>query len=312
MKKGCIFLISARKSLLRECLLLLDENYNKKFRYPILIFYYEKLYDDDKFREYIRSINRQVEYRFHKLKAKIPSNLKKKDLFCNLENSYAKSFKGRIGYLHAVTFKINFINYEQFSEFDYLMVIDDDSWFKGKIEIDLFEELDKNKGLFGTSHMWKNSTERAINTRVNLFSWTKSFVIRNKFKVHDKKLRDSLNGEVDNKLFHSLEWNSGNCNIFNRKMFDTDSWKRFNKEFNKIAGGYRYRWGDCEIFGIYTYIFLNPSIINFNLKEKGLYESQLPGTEFVLSKKEEIIQKVKGKIKLIIKITKHFVHSIFD
>ena len=281
MKKGCIFLISARKSLIRECLFLLNENYNNKFRYPILIFYHGKLYDDLKFRESIRSINSEVEYRFHKLKAKIPSNLKKEDLF-----------------------------YEQLSEFDYFMVIDDDSWFKGKIEIDLFEELDKNKGLFGTSHIWKNSTERAINTRVNLFNWTRSFIKQNKVIVKDEKLRESLNGEIDNKLFHSLEWNSGNCNVFNRKMFDTDSWKKYNKEFNKIAGGYRYRWGDCEIFGIYSYIFLNPSIINFNLKEKGLYESQLPNTEFVLSKKEEIFIKLKGIIKLIIKISKHFFDSI--
>lgn len=93
-------------------------------------------------------------------------------------------------------------------------------------------------------------------------------------------------------------------------MFKSKDWKNFNNEFNKIAGGYRYRWGDCEIFGIYAYIYLNPSIINFNLKEKGLYESQLPNTEFVLSKKEEILQKFKGKIKLIIKITKHFINSI--
>tara|TARA_B100000989_G_scaffold62347_1_gene43030 strand:- start:3224 stop:4153 length:930 start_codon:yes stop_codon:yes gene_type:complete len=301
-KKGCIFLISARKKLLKECLFLLNENYNSKFRYPILIFYHGKIYDDLKYRESIRSINSKVEYRFHKLKAKIPTNLKKKDLFWNLENNtYAKNFRGRIGYLHAITFKINFINYIQFSEFDYFMVIDDDSWFKGKIEIDLFKELDKNKGLFGTSHMWKNSTERARNTRVNLFNWTKSFIKDNEAEVKDKKLSESLNREEDNKLFHSLEWNSGNCNVFNRKMFDADSWKKFNKEFNKISGGYRYRWGDCEIFGIYTYIYLNPSIINFNLKEKGLYDSQLPDTQFVVSKKEEIIQKTKNYFKYILK-----------
>ena len=85
-KKGCIFLISARKKLLKECLFLLNENYNSKFCYPILIFYHGKIHDDHKYRESIRSINNKVEYRFHKLKAKIPSNLKKKDLFWNLKN----------------------------------------------------------------------------------------------------------------------------------------------------------------------------------------------------------------------------------
>ena len=151
-----------------------------------------------------------------------------------------------------------------------------------------------------------------MNTRINLFNWTKDYLKKEAIKVKDKKLRESLNGNVDNLLFHSLEWNSGNCNIYNRRMFETDSWKKFNKRFNKIAGGYRYRWGDCEIFGIYTYIYLKPSIINFNLQAKGLYEPQLPNTEFVLSKKEEIIQKLKGKIKLIIKMTRHFIKSKID
>ena len=63
-KKGCIFLISARKKLLKECLLLLNENYNSKFCYPILIFYHGKIYDDHKYRESIRSINNKVEFRF--------------------------------------------------------------------------------------------------------------------------------------------------------------------------------------------------------------------------------------------------------
>ena len=82
-------------------------------------------------------------------------------------------------------------------------------------------------------------------------------------------------------------------------MFETDSWKKFNKEFNKIAGGYRYRWGDCEVLGIYAYIHLDPPIINFDLKSKGLYEGQLPSTKFVLSKKEEIIQTFKKYLKYI-------------
>ena len=141
-----------------------------------------------------------------------------------------------------------------------------------------------------------------MNTRINLFNWTKEYIKKEAIKVKDKKLRESLNGDVDNLLFHSLEWNSGNCNVYNRKMFETDSWKKFNKEFNKIAGGYRFRWGDCEIIGIYCYIHLDPPIINFDLKSKGLYESQLPSTKLVLSKKQEIIQKIKKYLVNILKI----------
>ena len=77
-KKGCIFLISARKDLLKDCLKYLDQNYNKKFNYPILIFYHKNIYDDESFRNSIRSINLNTKYSFHKLHSKLPSNIKKK------------------------------------------------------------------------------------------------------------------------------------------------------------------------------------------------------------------------------------------
>ena len=113
-KKGCIFLISARKHLLKRCLKELDKNYNNQFNYPILIFYHGKKYDDKKFRESIKNINLNTNYSFHKLEAKIPCHLKEKDLFWNLSNNgYAKKFtKNRLGYLHAVTWKINSIENE--------------------------------------------------------------------------------------------------------------------------------------------------------------------------------------------------------
>jgi len=299
-KKGCIFLISARKKLLKDCLKYLDQNYNNKFNYPIIIFYHGNIYDDEIFRNSIRTINLNTEYRFHKINSKLPSNIKEKDLFWNLDNPYARSFKGRLGYLHAITFKINFINYEQFNEFDYLMVIDDDSWFKGKIEIDLFEELDKKKGLFATAYTWQNN-QRAQYTQYNLFNWTRNYIKKNNLKIRDKQLREALKGEINNDLFNSLNWSCGNCNIYKIEMFKSKDWKNFNNEFNKIAGGYRYRWGDCEIISLYAYIHLKPALINLDLRSKKLYEPQLPQSEIVISRKIMILEKIKTKIKFIIK-----------
>ena len=98
-KKKCIFLISARKDLLKECLTYLDKNYNYKHNYPNIIFYFGNKYSSHGFRNKIKSINSKTEYRFHKLKNKVPSNISKKDLFWNLKNNaYAKNFKGRIEY----------------------------------------------------------------------------------------------------------------------------------------------------------------------------------------------------------------------
>ncbi len=301
IKKGCIFLISARKNLLKDCLKYLDQNYNKKFNYPILIFYQRNIYDDENFRNSIRSINLNTEYRFHKINSKLPSNIKEKDLFWNLDNPYARSFKGRLGYLHAITFKINFINYEQFNEFDYLMVIDDDSWFKGKIEIDLFEELDKKKGLFATAYTWKNN-QRAQYSQYNLSNWIQTYIKKNNIKLQDSDLREAVKSVTNNDFLNSINWSCGNCNIYKKEMFKSNKWKIFNQEFNKVSGGYRYRWGDCEIMSLYAYMHLKPSLINFDLISKKLYEPQLPNTEIIVSKKIIFLEKIKKYLKYILKI----------
>ena len=299
-KKGCIFLISARKNLLKDCLKYLDQNYNNKFNYPILIFYQRNIYDDEIFRNSIRSINLNTEYRFHKIDLKLPSNIKEKDLFWNLDNPYARSFKGRLGYLHAITFKINFINYEQFNEFDYLMVIDDDSWFKGKIEIDLFEEIDKKKGLFATAYTWKNN-QRAQYSQYNLSNWIHKYIKKYNLKLQDKELREALKSGINNDFLNSLNWSCGNCNIYKKEMFKSNNWKFFNQEFNKVSGGYRYRWGDCEIISLYAYIHLKPALINFDLRSKNLYDPQLPNAEIVVSKRIVFIEKIKKDFKNILK-----------
>ena len=59
--KRCIFLISARKNLLIECLTYLDYNYNNKHNYPIIIFYHGSKYDNPTFRNKIKSINKKTE-----------------------------------------------------------------------------------------------------------------------------------------------------------------------------------------------------------------------------------------------------------
>jgi len=55
------------------------------------------------------------------------------------------------------------------------------------------------------------------------------------------------------------------------------------EEFNDIAGGYRYRWGDCEVIGLYAYMHLDNPLIDFDLRNKNLYSPQLPNTTYVIT-----------------------------
>ena len=87
-------------------------------------------------------------------------------------------------------------------------------------------------------------------------------------------------------------------------MFKSANWMKFNKEFNKIAGGYRYRWGDCEVISLFAYIHLKPALIDFDLLSKKIYEPQLPDTKIVLDRKFHIKENIKLKIKNFLKVFK--------
>jgi hypothetical protein len=64
-------------------------------------------------------------------------------------------------------------------------------------------------------------------------------------------------------------------------MFKTETWKKWNDEFNKFAGGYKYRWGDIEVIGLYSYIFLDKPLYDFKLAEKNLYTHKPKRNEIV-------------------------------
>ena len=191
------------------------------------------------------------------------------------------------------------MNFEQLKEFEYLMRIDDDSWFKNSINFDFFDEIDNSDSFLGTGYTWKTS-KNPVETRTNLFKWIKYYVEKYEIKIKDKRLEKSLNGQTDNELFHSMNWNCGNCNIYNREMFETESWKIYNYEFNKIAGGYRYRWGDCEVIGLYAYIHLNKLLKNYDLRAKNLYEPQLHNAKIIVERRIKIMENIKKFIKIII------------
>ena len=48
---------------------------------------------------------------------------------------------------------------------------------------------------------------------------------------------------------------------------------------NKFGGGYKYRWVDIEVIGLFTYMYLDNPLVDFKLKE--FYNSKLPNTQCV-------------------------------
>ena len=58
-------------------------------------------------------------------------------------------------------------------------------------------------------------------------------------------------------------------------------WKQYNLEFNKIAGGFKYRWGDCEVISLFYYLHVGDTFLDLNLKEKDIYLNAMPKTGMI-------------------------------
>lgn len=280
---GCIFLISSRVKVLKECLRLLFLNYNHKYSYPVLVFYFDNIYNEGFIKDIHQSISHNIQ--FIPIDYKIPEHLKESDLFYNRDYlSYVRKCfpKSRLGYLHAITWKSNFSNNKLLQQYDWSIMIDDDSFFTKPINFDFFEILDTNNCYFGSAYTKTEVYPNERDCRQQLHNFTKQFCTKHNIIPKNKILKKFLNEDSDIYLMGPkqrkientpLTWNCGNCNIFNMKMFRTDTWKKWNQEFNDSGGGYLHRWGDIEVIGLYAHIFLDKPLYDFRLIEQQLFET---------------------------------------
>ena len=181
------------------------------------------------------------------------------------------------------------MNFNELKDYDYMMRIDDDSWFKKPIKYDMFEELDKSNKLCGCAYTWNHVHHRVLDTRMTFYNWIKQYVSKYNIDVKNKTLKKCLEeGENDiidnrkcNRKFHEMKQLCGNFNIYDRKMFDLKEWKQYLKEFNDFGGGFKLRWGDCEVISLFYYIHIGESFLDLDLKNKGIYLNQLPNVTMI-------------------------------
>ena len=278
---AAIYLLSSRTLLLEKCLNNLFKNWNNKFNYPVYVHYFDNIYSQ----KYIEKINRTISKNisFHQIEYKVPDHIHEKDLFYNKKNlRYVReSFpKKRLGYLHGERFWTNLTSYGEYGcvinelkKYDFLMRIDDDSNFKGKIDFDLFDIL-KTKPI-ATAYMYNTYNYRVRDTRIGLWEFYKNYLKKYNYSPKNKLLKKAVE-ENNEQIMHSLYWTSGNCNLYNIQQFRKKPWDEYQEELNKFGGHYKYRWGDLETIGLFCYTHFEMSPHNFDLKKKGLYDDKFP------------------------------------
>ena len=278
---AAIYLLSSRVLILEKCLLNLYKNWNYKYDYPVYVHYFDDIYSE-KFIDKIRStISKKIF--FHQVDYKIPDHISEKDLFYNrTEIPYVKKYfsKNRLGFLHGQRFWLNLTSYgkvgclvKELDKYDYLMRIDDDSYFKGKIDFDLFDVLKENP--IATAYMYNRYDERIRDTRLFLWDFYKSYLTKFNYIPKNLTLRKAV--EENNELMmHKLYWTAGNCNLYNILEFKKKPWEEYQKELNEFGGHYKYRWGDLETIGLFCYTHFEKEPYNLNLKENKLYDDKFP------------------------------------
>ena len=262
MANACISLISSRTECLPLCLKSIHDHFNKNHNYPIYVHYFDDIYDDFKVDvpnvEFI-----QVPY-----KSPIPES----EMFYNRDNRYAKRCFpiGRKGYLHMCNFVVNMYKYPntKIHNHDYVIVFDDESGFVKDVDFDPIERLE----LFGgditamiTGQRLKDgkSPQNHIDTREGL--WLLAY-----WFSHENYCFD-ING--DESVFHQYCWSDGY--IIKMSMFELLLWKHWIRVVNEHGGIYKHRWGDNEIYSLFSYMATGEPIDSLGRVENGYLKQDL-------------------------------------
>lgn len=315
MKKfnAAIVMLSSRSKLVEKTLIEIYKNWNNKYDYPVYIFHFNNIYS----KSFINRIHKNISKNIYFLPAtyKVPNNLSEDEMYYSRKQiPYVKaSFpKKRIGYLHMIRFKLNFLTniinneYPNIIKYEYILSIDDDSWLKKYIDYDLFENALINP--LSTAYTYDEVTSRIKDTRLGLWDYYYNYIKVNKIIPKNIKLRKAfeLNSE---ELMHKITWRGGNFDIYDMKFFrNNNNWESFARKFRESNGDYKYRWGDGEIVTLYCYTYFE-NINDMKLSEKGIFQhgyptnlsSYAPFTKFTLNVNNFYIIRVYHNFKKIIK-----------
>ena len=275
---AAIFLLSSRKSILPTCLHYLNKNLNKE-KYPIHVFHFDDIYSPE-YIETLKSSLGQDNLYFHEIPYGVPDHIKEEDLYYNRNYlPYVSMYfpKSRIGYLHMEYFVSNFYKLDQISEYDYIVRIDDDSYFKKDLSClgDFLKDLEDKNSKFGSAHFWNHVGENTLQTRENLWEFTNQFILENKIEIKNKRLLKCIEDQ-DQDRFHRLGWSAGNFNLYKSDLFKEPTWDLWIDLINEKGHIYTNRWGDQEVIGLYYYMTRKEEPFNFDLKKKELYSDKLP------------------------------------
>lgn len=276
---GCINILSSRTNCLPHCLKSIYDCWNNKFNYPVYVHYFDDIYEDEKYRNFIwENISKNIH--FKQIPYKTPEFLDESELFYNRQNlDYVRSgFSiNRKGYLHMCHFYNNMHIYPgtNMHNHDYILSVDDESMFTKQVPYDFFEVIESKEEMAGALKVTdsKNKPPRGGNfdTRVGMRQHVIDYMT--KFNLDAKcdfieRIADKVKGE---EIFHN-ELIYSDSYVFKTKLFKTRNWKNWNSFLNQSGGIYKYRWGDHELNALFFLVHYGKPVFDFKTVDEGYHD----------------------------------------
>jgi hypothetical protein len=279
MKKfsACINILSSREKCIKPCIESLWNNYNHKYDYPVYVYYFDDIYDDENFRRSIRSATSENVH-FISVPYKSPEHVPEEEMFYNRNDLWYSRTQfpiSRKGYLHMCHFLANFYGYPktEFEKYDYVLSIDDESTFEKELPYDFFEVMEGREELVGAikvldQHV-KKPHQGTFDTRLNLWKFIRGYIKHFNIEPKSKWMQDLLKDPDSDKNFHFFP--SGDSYIFKMRLFETKEWKQWMGAVNKYGGIYKYRWGDNILNSLFVKIHCEYDIYDFKTVDEGYH-----------------------------------------
>ncbi|WP_420385205.1 hypothetical protein [Roseivirga sp.] len=267
------------RSMLEESLDLLFENYNDQFGHDVLIFH-EGDFDPISQKEIARG---RKEIKFHTLKFELPDFLNPSEIPDKWDGIFG------MGYRHMMRFySLTIFDFLKNQGYDWFIRMDDDSFIHSKIDYNLFEFMAEN----GFEYGYRVITKEPERTSHGFSEMILAYIKAERIKPHtflenfdaSAKLNNeafSMKGKIKRKVLSVIDYMATKLNHdlnnwpepreWNRWTFYTnflitriDFWLRPDVQsllhhFDRVGGGYKYRWGDHILQTAVTQIFLPES-----------------------------------------------------
>lgn len=237
MLKAIIVYLSRRKDLndLQKSLLLLHENFNKKYNYPIIIFNDDFNNDDE---QKLLKINPNI--KFERIIFEIPPWIDKKEPF--------KTEWG-IGYRHMCRFfSGELFKHKSMKKFDWYWRLDSDSFIHSEIKYDIFKFMDEEGYIYG---YLGTTTKEGARVVEGLWSLTKEFILINEIQPK------FLHRYIDNNGYWDYTQYYTNFEISKLDFWRSDDYMNYFNYIDQNGGIYYNRWGDAPIHLLAISIFVD-------------------------------------------------------